>query len=53
MRTVFDFFRRLLGLEPRVYRDLDHLAGQWSEQEYRELTQAVREQRQIDPEMWK
>jgi hypothetical protein len=36
-----------------LHHDLDHLAGLWSEQEYREMTEAVREQRQIDPEMWK
>jgi hypothetical protein len=36
-----------------LHRDLDHLAGRWSEQEYRDMTEAVREQRQIDPEMWK
>jgi hypothetical protein len=34
-------------------RDLDHLAGSWSEQEYEEFMSAVREQRQVDPEMWK
>ena len=35
------------------HRDLDHLAGSWSEQEYEQLMSAVREQRQVDPEMWK
>ena len=35
------------------HRDLDHLAGSWSEQEYEQITSAVREQRQVDPEMWK
>lgn len=34
-------------------RDLDHLAGTWSEQEYEQLMSALREQRQVDPEMWK
>lgn len=52
MRIFFNVLRRLLGFEPRVHRDLDHLAGRWSEQEYRETTEAVREQRQIDPKMW-
>lgn len=36
-----------------VHHDLDHLAGTWSEAEYREFMDALREQRQIDPEMWK
>lgn len=36
-----------------VHHDLDHLAGTWSEEEYHEFMAALREQRQIDPEMWK
>jgi hypothetical protein len=36
-----------------VHHDLDHLAGTWSEAEYQEFMAALREQRQIDPEMWK
>jgi hypothetical protein len=36
-----------------VHHDLDHLAGTWSEAEYQEFMASLREQRQIDPEMWK
>ncbi len=36
-----------------LHHELDHLAGRWSEAEYLEFLEAVREQRQIDPEMWK
>jgi hypothetical protein len=36
-----------------VHHDLDHLAGTWSEEEYQQFMAAVREHRQIDPEMWK
>ena len=36
-----------------VHHDLDHLAGVWSREEYEEIMEAVREQRQIEPEMWK
>lgn len=36
-----------------VHHDLDHLAGTWTEAEYQEFMAALREQRQIDPEMWK
>lgn len=39
--------------EPACHRDLDHLAGVWSQAEYDEFMQALREQRRIDPEMWK
>jgi hypothetical protein len=39
--------------EKVIHRDLDHLAGTWSDLEYREFRAALAEQRQIDPEMWK
>jgi hypothetical protein len=35
-----------------IHHDLDHLAGTWSEEEYQQVMAALREQRQIDPEMW-
>jgi hypothetical protein len=41
------------GKKRVVHHDLDHLAGTWSEAEYQEFMVALREQRQIDPEMWK
>lgn len=39
--------------KPRLHHDLDHLAGTWSEDEYRTFMKALKAQRQIDPEMWK
>jgi hypothetical protein len=36
-----------------MHHDLDHLAGSWSREEYEEIMEAVREQRRIEPEMWK
>jgi hypothetical protein len=36
-----------------IHHDLDHLAGRWSEEEYQRFLAALREQRRIDPEMWK
>ena len=36
-----------------VHDDLDHFAGTWSADEYRQFMDALREHRQIDPEMWK
>jgi hypothetical protein len=36
-----------------LHHDLDHLAGTWSEAEYRRIVEASKEQRTIDPEMWK
>jgi hypothetical protein len=42
------------GTEGKViHHDLDHLAGTWSEEEYQQFMVVLREQRQIDPEMWR
>ena len=41
------------GGKKLIHHELDHLAGTWSEKEYRQFTTALREQRQIDPEMWR
>jgi hypothetical protein len=41
-------------MQPAVlHHDLDDLAGSWSKEEYEECNEALRAQRQIDPEMWK
>ena len=47
------FLDRAAEVGERAFRDLDHLAGTWSEEEYQQFMLALREQRQIDPEMWK
>ena len=36
-----------------VHHDLDRFAGCWSQEEYDEFMEALWEQRQIEPEMWK
>ena len=41
------------GTRKVVHHDLDHMAGTWSQAEYDEFMESLREQRQIDPEMWK
>jgi hypothetical protein len=41
------------GSSKEVHHDLDHLAGRWSEQEYQGFMEALRDQRRIDPEMWR
>ena len=40
-------------LEEATGVDLDRFAGTWSEAEYQEFREAMKEHRQIDPEMWK
>jgi hypothetical protein len=34
------------------YRDLDDLAGVWSDEDAREFDRVLQEQRRIDPELW-
>jgi plasmid stability protein len=41
------------GRKQVLYDDLDHLAGVWSEEEAAEFDATLREQRVIEPEMWK
>lgn len=41
------------GSRKEIHHDLDHLAGRWSEQEYQGFMEALRDQRRIDPEMWR
>lgn len=36
-----------------LHHDLDHLAGTWSEAEYRRIVESSKEQRTTDPEMWR
>ena len=39
--------------EPIEYHDLDDFFGSWSEQDYKDVTQASHESRTIDEEIWK
>jgi hypothetical protein len=41
------------GAKKVLHHDLDHLAGRWSDAEYREFLEALREQRHVDAEMWR
>ena len=41
------------GRKKVIHHDLDHLAGTWSDPEYREFMAALREQRRIAPDMGK
>jgi hypothetical protein len=56
-KAIIRLLEEATGAEPTrkktLHHDLDHLAGTWSEAEYRQFMEALREQRQIDPEMWK
>ena len=56
-RAVIGLLEEATGLTSRrkemVHHDLDRFAGCWTEEEYDEFMETLREQRQIDPEMWK
>lgn len=57
-RAVVDLLEEATGVGRRtkkeiVHHDLDDLAGTWSPEEYDAFATALREQRQIEPEMWK
>jgi plasmid stability protein len=46
-----------LGLKKKkrtvVYNDLDHLAGTWSDKEYKEFQKRIKDFETIDETMWK
>lgn len=56
-RAVISLLEDATGLGQRkkevVHHDLDRFAGCWSQEEYDEFMEALWEQRQIEPEMWK
>jgi len=57
-RAVVLLLEERLGLgtdkkKERIHHDLDHLMGTWSAEEADEFDRALREQRRIDPELWK
>lgn len=37
----------------QTYRDLDDLAGVWTEEDAREFDRLLKAQRRIDPELWR
>ncbi len=55
-KTVLRMLEEALGLNPESkevhHRDLDHLAGTWSQEEADEFDVALAEQRQLAPEPW-
>ncbi|MBI3926106.1 MAG: hypothetical protein HY319_11235 [Armatimonadetes bacterium] len=54
-QTVLDLLRQSLGLATRSARSngLAELAGNWSEEEFREFSQAIAPTEEIDEEMWR
>ncbi len=56
-KLILEMIRKEFGLEKkekysRKYSDLDGLFGRWSEDEFREITAKIEQERRIDPELW-
>jgi hypothetical protein len=55
-RTVIGVLEQAFGLRrsgPTRNHDLDRFIGTWTREETAEFEEALREQRQIDPDLWK
>ena len=54
-KTVIRLLEELLAAEPgeaAEHRDLDELAGAWSDEDAREFDRILAEQRRVDTELW-
>jgi DNA-binding ferritin-like protein (Dps family) len=56
-KTVIKLLEEATGATPEakrvVHHDLDRFFGTWTKEEADAFDEALREQRQIEPEMWK
>lgn len=54
---ILKMVKESLGIEKKkrikTYRDLDHLAGTWSEKDFNEFQRHVEDMEKIDEEIWK
>jgi len=55
--TLVNLLKEDLGLKKKkrmvVYNDLDHLAGTWSDKEYKEFQKVMKDFETVDETMWK
>ena len=57
-RYVLHVIREAVGLgdgystQTNEFHDLDHLAGTWTEEDYRQFEEALNSQRKIDEGLW-
>lgn len=55
-RTIIRLLEEAVGGGPKKskppYRDLDGFIGSWTEAQARDLEEALREQRRVDPKDW-
>lgn len=55
-KAVISLLEEGLGLKERaatLYDDLDHLGGSWAREEAEAFEAALREQRGVDPDVWR
>ena len=57
-QLVLDAIKECLGLKKNkkftlIHHDLDHLFGQWSEDEFRQVQGKINTERKIDRELWR
>ena len=57
-QVVIDTLKERFGLakaarHTRRHHDLDDLFGSWTQDEYQRIEDAVGQQREIDPELWR
>ena len=55
--TLIKILRESLGMEKKkrniVYDDLDHLAGTWTNKDYKEFSKKIADFEVVDKKMWK
>ena len=54
---ILEALKKNCGLEKeikftRVYRDMDHLFGKWSPEDFKRIQGKIDAERKIDPELW-
>ena len=54
---LLKMMKESLGIEKKrrtkIYHDLDHLAGTWSEKDFKEFQKNVEDLEKVDKELWK
>ncbi|MEW6378031.1 MAG: antitoxin [bacterium] len=56
-QIALETLKKGLGLEPqeklaKIYHDLDHLFGSWTEEEFTTIEDKINRERKIDEELW-
>lgn len=58
-KVIVSLLEKTIGVQKKktakktLYHDLDHLSGAWSKKEAEEFKKNLRDQRQIDKDIWK